>query len=165
MNWKPIEHYDSELLENYQIDVPTHFYRSFSILFGSIRRKGDAIDFIWSLNQLMDLEKGGGKIKKETILNMRGESWDISQLSFYDKHHVIPSSRDDRPAICKLDQVVHLPEKFHAAWHGVFSNLHGKETIIFLEKIFYYLKREDQFDYSLINKFAEKTRGGKLSRA
>ena len=44
----------------------------------------------------------------------------------YDKHHIIPKSRGGK------DKTIELPVKFHRAWHTIFGNLYGEETVDFI---------------------------------
>lgn len=164
MNWKAIEHYEAPMLDEFPISTPESFYRSFAIVFGSILRKEEAFSFIERINQMMAEKKGGGRLKKESILKARNEGCDISEFVFYDNHHVTPSSRDDRPSIYRYDQVVELPKKFHAAWHVLFLNLYGREILIFLERLFYILRRDDEFEYYKFNQHVKRVKEGRLSR-
>ena len=45
----------------------------------------------------------------------------------YSSHHVRPKSRGGRNG-----KQIELPIKFHEAWHTIFGNLYGDETIAFL---------------------------------
>ena len=159
MNWKSRDHYFATMLEeDYPIHTPDHFYRSFALVFGSITNESDAYEFIGRLNLIMDKRKGGGKLLKREILDMRNEGYDITEHASYNRHHVIPSSRDCRDPKTRTDQVVKLPEKFHAAWHGLFANLYGEEVLMFLNKLFYFLSRKEAFDYAEYNLHVESAK-------
>ena len=165
MNWKPRKSYFAPMLEeDYLITTPDHFYRSFAIVFGSISNEADAYQFIGHLNKMMENRKGGGKLLKREILAIRGEGYDVTEHALYNRHHVTPSSRDHRHPEIKTDEVVKLPEKFHAAWHGLFANLYGEEVLIFLNKLFYFLSRKEAFDYSEYNMHVESAKRRKPSR-
>ena len=162
MNWRDREKYHAPLLEEeFHIEAPDSFYRSFAIVFGNIKNKTDAFFFIKGMNNLMTENKGGGRVEKECILNLRKEHCDLNDFVVYDNHHVRPSSRDNRPKICKYDQIVELPEKFHASWHILFLNLYGKEVILFLERLFYLLKKNSQFSYHEFNRHVKNIREGR----
>ncbi len=163
MNWRDREKYHAPLLEEeFQIEAPDSFYRSFAIVFGDIRRKADAFFFIKGVNDLMSQNRGGGRVRKEKILNLRGEPCDLNEFVVYDNHHVKPSSRDNRAQICKYDQIVELPERFHAAWHGVFLNLYGKEVILFLERLFHILRKSSEFRYHEFNRHVKNVMEGRV---
>lgn len=165
MNWKSRECYYAPLLEEqFSIMTPDSFYRSFALVFGSIRSRQKAFEFVRIINGLMNKKKGGERLTKEAILTARDEAYDVTEFSVYDKHHVKPTSRDSRPDYCKFDQVVELPAYFHAGWHGIFHNLWGEEIIIFLKKLFYFLRVREVFEYCEYNKYVEGTKGGKLCR-
>ena len=166
MNWKAREYYFAPMLEEgYLIKTPDHFYRSFALVFGGITNETDAYQFIRHLNQMMKNRKGGGKLLKREILAIRGEGYDVTEHTSYNRHHVTPSSRDHRHSEIKSDkEIVKLPENFHAAWHGLFCNLYGEEVLIFLNKLFYFLSRKEAFEYSEYNIHVESAKRGKLSR-
>ena len=44
----------------------------------------------------------------------------------YDKHHIIPKSRGGK------ERTIELPVKLHRAWHTIFGNLYGEETVDFI---------------------------------
>ena len=56
--------------------------------------------------------------------------------SRYDTHHIIPKSRGGEHG-----KTIELPIHFHQAWHEIFGNLYGQET---LEMLLWIL---NQFQY------------------
>ncbi len=144
MEWGPIKDYSAPLLDESETEkIPESFYKAFSVVFGVIDHPGDALNYLYHLNWLMEQKKGGGKLQREKIIKIREEvarSENESKTPFgvpeYDCHHVLPRSRDPRNEYFKDDQIVELPKKFHAAWHVLFANLYGDEIILFLTEVF-----------------------------
>ncbi len=136
-------------------DFPNTFSRSFRIVFGYIwdeDDKNNAFFFLNRLNRLMEERKGGGTLRKEEIISIRPSSGlSLIKSRKYNKHHVIPTSRDQRPHEEKKDQIVRLPVDFHQAWHAIFMNLYGKETIVCLERIFFIMESRKKIDYYELN--------------
>ncbi|MGM0439274.1 MAG: hypothetical protein ACQEP3_02485 [Patescibacteria group bacterium] len=166
MRWKDRDFYSAPLLDRCQQEIPTSFYRSFAIVFGSIRKPKKALLYLEKINSLMDQKRGGGRLQKAEIYDVRNEHNNLAAPVIYDDHHVRPTSRDPRPDYCKNDQEVQLPKVFHASWHIMFLNLFGNEVIIFLQRFFRTLEKGEKIDFYKINDYVEdsKGKGGKLSR-
>ncbi len=144
----------SPLLDRFEFRFPSSFYNAFSDVFGQIEEEKEAFFFLEELNQIMNQRRGGGIVQIEEIVYLREQEFFKNGLYIYNEHHVVPISRDGRRRVEADDQVVRLPEKFHASWHGVFFNLYDGETIDFLERFLYILRKKMEFDYSGLQKLA-----------
>lgn len=162
MNWENRNHYNSPILNKKgPFKLPDTFYTAFSIVFGKIRREKRAIRFLESLNKEMNNRKGGGKLRKEEIVELRKDDYvNATKLCIYNNHHVIPTSRDNRTKGEEtINEKVLIPKKFHAAWHVIFVNLYDEEAVIFLERIFFTLKKSNCIDYCVLTNIIESLTG------
>lgn len=168
MKWKRRKKCNAPILDKTDpLKFPNTFYTAFSTVFGRIKDEKRALRFLKSLNREMNRLKGGGKLTKNEILELRKESVDVTRLCTYTDHHVTPTSRDDRPkGVETIDERVLIPAKFHAAWHIIFLNLYDEETIEFLERIFFILgSNKENIDYCELTGIIESLQGEKaLSR-
>ncbi len=124
---------------------PETFYFAFSVVFDQLDKQKKAFIFLESLNGYMEKQKGGGILTRQNIFAIRGDGYfDITETSLYNNHHVCPRSRDERPKIKKVDQLIKTPVKFHGCWHIIFNNLYDDETIDFLDKLFFISKKREK---------------------
>lgn len=159
------ECYKSPLLMRYSsCRFPQSFHYSFCIVFGDVTKKNQAFDFLQLLNKTMEEKRGGGILKKSDIINLRQNDYCSCFWSYgYNTHHVKPRSRDSRRRSKHKDQEIKLPKKFHQAWHHIFVNLYHRETMIFLEKIFYVAKKNnDLVNYYRLHTIVKSLREGKV---
>ncbi len=154
------EGFFSPLLAKLEVDFPESFYVAFYLVFGSIESEARALDFLESLNYLMDQEKGGILRKKDIIL-LRDEEiyFNGHGICPYNGHHVIPKSRTGKNGNGhKKLETIKIPEEFHSAWHMIFVNLYDDETVVFLDKFFFFSKNCESFNYLNLNKIINSSR-------
>lgn len=165
MKWKRRNQCNAPILDKMgPLKFPNTFYTAFSTVFGQIKNEKRAFRFLESLNHEMNRRRGGGKLTKNEILELRKENIDVTKLCTYNDHHVTPTSRDDRPKGVKtIEEKVLIPANFHAAWHIIFLNLYDEETIEFLEKIFFIPKdKKDNIDYCELTEIIESLKGERV---
>lgn len=136
--WRKTEKCHAPILDKFQrVKFPGTFYAAFSTVFGGIKDEKEAIGFLKTINRKMEKRKGDGTIFMDEIIKMRrGGYFDVTEVCNYTEHHVTPRSRDSREDYFKSDQIVLLPERFHAGWHMLFLNLYAEETVYFLKFLF-----------------------------
>jgi hypothetical protein len=77
----------------------------------------------------------------------------------YSSHHVIPRSRQRKGMV--VEKVVDLPKLFHASWHVLFLNLHGKEIEDFIKIINKRMESQETITPKEITELRESLKKGR----
>ncbi len=75
----------------------------------------------------------------------------------FSRHHTVPKRRKK-----KKGRLVRLPDRFHSAWHQVFVDLYGKETIVFIEELVLLMETEDEITLDDLHKLREEVKNLEL---
>ncbi len=111
MNWRRKEEYKAPLLDQVGSGhFPRSFYTAFSIVFGNLDSEEDTLLLLENINKLMNQRKGGGKIKKNEIIELRNRTCldiDIETFLFWEGINKLIDRKKQKRKIEK-DEIIEL---------------------------------------------------------